>query len=143
MDERRICLACSDRPGFDSKIAAYAHARETHSALLEDCHVDELFEIHTEDPEWAGADSDRAVGPYHCCAEGCDQTRMQSWTMETHVHEQHGIVNPRRPEHYCTEGDLLRREVEQKQEWDRAGDRFALALVSVDTVGDFLTECRA
>jgi hypothetical protein len=138
------CLACAERPIFGGKVSAYHHAREVHRGLLEDCHVEELFEVRSGALPDAHED---ASPPFYCCHEGCDQSRMQTYSIQAHVRTDHGIKAPQHGEDYVSETEKIRREGASQRERERLarveGDRAARVLETVVGVADFLTECGA
>ena len=142
MADSYVCLCCADRPVFDGKILAYAHARDVHRELLQDVHVDELFEVKSCTPETDPNAS--KTGPYFClCSESCQVRFVQRASVENHLWSQHSIGNPVYGEHFINEVDRFRREAAKRREDEAKADVFAQRLATVVGVTDFLTECGA
>lgn len=148
MSETRTytCLACEERPVFHGKIGAAMHLRSAHSSLLEHHHPDELL---AEGPEYEGPQRE---GPFICIramgsAGECGQKRDTEEAMRSHVSAMHGIPEPEYGDQYVTvaqyAGDYASATHPLTPSQLATAEAFGQVMKSVDTVGDFLTECRA
>lgn len=152
MSEHRFytCLACADRPVFHGKIGAAMHLRAAHADLLERHHAEELLQ---QGPE---VEADVPPPPYICichdsAGEVCGQKRDSLDAIESHIQVQHSSSgSPTHDEHFVSVGQFspdglsYHRSVRPltPSQLD-AVERFARAAATINTVADFLTECRA
>jgi hypothetical protein len=139
MERSFHCLVCADRPVFFGRLAAVIHARDCHASLLDDHHIDELFDWR-EAPESEGDDD-----VWFCKMPGCEGVRGDEDAIRSHLYSGHNLGNekPLRFVHYWSGDDKIQAEREAAQEAQQLSSRFERQLASIVGVTDFLTECRA
>lgn len=115
-EPHRICLACSDRPVFASKVEAYMHARSAHPLILDGAHPDELFELRG--PYEVEAD---VTGPFVCLLPACERhSFMKEDGVLTHLFNNHDVfrADAQLGVHYCAERDQARILAARERELD-------------------------
>lgn len=139
MDERLYrCLACETHPVYEGRVAINAHLRSEHADELERRHCDELVEqLRLPEPE-------TRRGPFACLF--CHLRGYPSEAgVKNHLKSGHDIEDGEYETHYLTTAEL---EYRERHAWElTAGrpevSRFTRTLASIETVADFLVECRA
>lgn len=138
------CLLCDGNLYFDSKLRAAMHVRECHADELEHRHVDEFIVGYKRPAESAPEQSEpEHCAPYQC--RYCDQRDIYSAeTAKTHISNVHALVvsDVVYGRDFISHLDAELEHQQRILEAEPHVQRFALTLQSVNTVADFLTECR-
>jgi hypothetical protein len=139
------CLACDDRPVMEGKVSAHLHVNEHHRGLLDSRHVDEFLEGLPGTEADVVPKLDGPHPPFRC--RYCDsvESAIQESTILHHLSYTHEISkgSARYGVDYVSHDDYQDELREAALQRERELDAAVLALRSIDTVGDFLTECRS